>query len=301
MKRRNFITILPFLVQLGDSSNFGKRFPISANAYNWHTFFKRQNRNWGSDWESHFKEYASTGLTAFEPSLETAKQAITVANAAKNNNISIPSVYVNSLLHTSESTKSIQNVLEIAHIMKSHGTKIFVTNPTPIAWGKPDQKSDEQLMHQAQELDKLGALLKKIGIKLAYHTHDMEMKAGAREFHHMMQNTLAENVGFCMDVHWIYRGSENSTLPIYDIVKMYYSRIIELHIRQSTSGIWDETFSPSSDIDYPKLVKMLKNLGVSPHLVIEQCVEANSTNTLDAVKAHVIDLKEVKRTFNLLL
>jgi inosose dehydratase len=301
MKRRNFIASLPLMVELGNSFHFEKQWPISSNAYNWQTFYKRQNRNWGTDWERHLKEYATTGLTAIEPSIENPKQALMIINAAKNNNISIPSVYVNSVLHTNESAKSIENVLEIAHIMKTYNTKIFVTNPTPIAWGKSDQKTDEQLMHQAQELEKLGALLKNIGIKLAYHTHDMEMKAGAREFHHTMQNTSEQNVGFCMDVHWIYRGTENSVLPIYDLAKMYHKRIIELHIRQSTGGIWDETFSPNSDINYPKLVNLLKDFGVKPLLVIEQCVEAKTPYTLDAVAAHIIDLKEVKNTFNSLL
>jgi inosose dehydratase len=46
-------------------------------------------------------------------------------------------------------------------------------------------------------MESLGRELKKMDMILAYHTHDTEMLAGAREFHHMLQNTSAEHVSFC--------------------------------------------------------------------------------------------------------
>ena len=214
----------------------------------------------------------------------------------------MPSVYIGSVLHEKdEIQKSIKNIQEIADVVKRYGTKIIVTNPNPIAWGSEKLKTDEQLSLQAKTLDKIGKSLKLDGIKLAYHTHDIELKAGAREFHHMMQNTSPENVFFCMDVHWIYRGSQNSQLAVFDAIKMYGNRIVELHIRQSRDGIWQEVFSPDADINYNQVVRELLNKKVKPHLVIEQCLEKGSPNTMKAVAAHRIDLKEVQNTFKLLL
>jgi inosose dehydratase len=153
------------------------------------------------------------------------------------------------------------------------------------------------LLEQSTNMERLGSELKKMDLILAYHSHDTEMLAGAREFHHMLQNTSPENVSFCFDVHWMYRGSQNSQVAVFNTLKMYGSRIVELHVRQSVNNIWSETFGVG-DIDYPRFVKQLENMKLRPQLVIEQCVEDKSPNTLRAVEAHRIDLSEIKRTFN---
>ncbi len=300
MNRRNFVAMIPGLALVPKLQNKLIEFPISSNSYNWQTFFKREGKVWGEHLEEDLAMYSKTGLKAYEPSIENSKHADEIIAVLKKHDIKMPSIYVNSLLHLeSEAPKSIDNILAIAQQVKKFGTKIIVTNPTPMKWGSANQKSDEQLIFQAKMLKKVGSLLKSQGISLAYHTHDMELKGGAREFHHMMQNVEPEFMSFCMDVHWIYRGSDNSQLPIFDLIKMYGNRIIELHIRQSKDGIWQEVFSAEGDIDYNRLVFELNKNKIKPHLVIEQCLEKGSPNTMDVVKAHRIDLQEIKNTFKL--
>lgn len=300
MKRRDFVAMIPALTLVEKTQNKTLELPISSNGYNWQTFYKREGKVWGEHINEDMTYYSQSGLKAYEPSIESPKHAVEIITALKKNDIKMPSIYVNSLLHLeSEAPKSIDNFLAIATEVKKYGTKIIVTNPTPLKWGSANQKSDEQLIFQAKMLRKLGTLLKSQGITLAYHTHDMELKGGAREFHHMMQNVEPEFMSFCMDVHWIYRGSDNSQLPIFDLIKMYGNRIIELHIRQSKDGIWQEVFSAEGDIDYNRLVFELNKYKIKPHLVIEQCLEKGSPNTMDVIKAHRIDLQEIKNTFKL--
>lgn len=273
------------------------QFPISSNAYNWLTFYRRENKAWGENWDAHMKTYAETGLKAFEPTFTSPAEVLEIHAAAQENDIIIPSAYVNSLLHEKETAqKSVDDVLAIAENFKKSGTKILVTNPTPIKWGGTETKSDEQLETQLIYLEMMGKELRKMGVTLAYHTHDMEMYGGAKEFHHMLQNTSPENVSFCFDVHWVYRGSQNSQLAVFDVLKMYGDRIVELHVRQSENGIWQETFG-EGDIDYQRFAKELDKMKVKPHLVIEQCIEEKSPNTMKAVAAHIQDLKAVKETF----
>lgn len=95
-----------------------------------------------------------------------------------------------------------------------------------------------------------------MGITLAYHNHDAEMREGAREFHHMLTGTNPENVKLCLDAHWIYRGAGNSQFALFDIVELYCDRIVERHLRQSHDGIWSEVFG-AGDIDYTSLTVML--------------------------------------------
>lgn len=65
-------------------------------------------------------------------------------------------------------------------------------------------------------MEKLGIALRE-RITLAYHTHAPEFLAGAEEFHHVMLNTSPENVSFCFDVHWVFRGSVDSNVAVFDV------------------------------------------------------------------------------------
>jgi inosose dehydratase len=107
-------------------------------------------------------------------------------------------------------------------------------------------------------------------------------------------------MSFCFDVHWIYRGSQNSQNAVFDVLKLYGKRVVELHLRQSVNGVWSETFG-DGDIDYRRFAAELKKLNLRPNLVIEQCVEDKSPNTLDALQAHIKDLAAVKDVFKTIL
>jgi len=298
--RRKFLAtlgsagVLPFLTA------YNKRdlnLPISCNTYNWLTFYRREGKEWWKEPDACAVEFLKTGLTAIEPSLTSADQAREMIAVLKKHNIQLPSIYVNSLLHNAtEGSKSIENVLSIAREVKKYNTKIIVTNPSPLQWGGTAVKSDAELIEQSTNMERLGSELRKMDIIIAYHTHDTEMLAGAREFHHMLQNTSPEHVSFCFDVHWMYRGSQNSTVAVFNTLKMYGSRVVELHLRQSVNGIWSETFK-EGDIDYVRFASELDKMKVRPHLVIEQCVEDKSPNTMSVVEAHKIDLAEVQRIF----
>lgn len=274
-------------------------FPLSCNQYSWITFYAREGKEWGANPGAGLAEFASTGLKAYEPAFNHADEVPKLLPLLEKYGLAMPSVYVNTSLHdAAEASKSINSVLAIADALKPAQTKIIVTNPNPIQWGSDKNKSDEQLEAQAGNLNKLGAELQKRGMTLAYHTHDVELRAAAREFHHMLLATDPKNVSLCLDVHWVYRGSGNSQVALFDIVKLYGKRIAELHLRQSKGGIWQETFT-EGDIDYPRLARTLDDLGIKPHLVLEQCLEKTSPNTMNAVQAHREDLVYVRKVFGI--
>jgi inosose dehydratase len=304
--RRSFLNTLAgltALTALPTSKKEEKRtkYPISCNSYNWITFYGRENKSWCEDLDSCIAEFAKTGITAYEPGLSGLEELKKLIPVLKKYNISLPSVYVGSVLHTSEDAeKSIKEILAIADEAKTYGTKIIVTNPNPIKWGSEDLKTDEQLMIQAAAMEKLGAALRQKGLTLAYHTHSPEFKAGAREFHHIMLNTTPQNVSFCFDVHWVFRGSSDSKVAVFDVLKLYGKRVAELHVRQSVNGVWSETFG-EGDIDYARFALELKAMKLFPLIVIEQCVEDKSPKTMNGLEAHVKDLAVFKKVFAPLL
>jgi inosose dehydratase len=149
---------------------------------------------------------------------------------------------------------------------------------------------------QAEALDTLGRKLAALGLVLSYHNHDAELRNAAREFHHMMVGTDPKLVTLCLDAHWIYRGSGNSAVALFDVVKLYGPRVTELHLRQSVKGTWTESLE-DGDIDYPALAKHLAGLGLKPHLVVEQAVEQGSPKTMNAVEAHRRSVEYARRVF----
>ena len=128
-------------------------------------------------------------------------------------------------------------------------------------------------------------------MQLAYHNHDAELKSGAREFHHMLTATSPEKVKFCLDAHWIFRGCGNSEVAVFDALSHYHERVVELHLRQSTGGIWQEAFTMEGDIDYRRIFSYLEQAGIKPHFVLEQAVEGRSPKTMDAKQAHTASRK----------
>lgn len=297
------------LVMAGGALALGKNSTVSAgqnrrgklhlacNQYPWTVFYARDNRDFNQELDKGMGEVAASGFDGYEPSVNNPQELDRLGLLLKKHGLEMRSLYVNSVLHERDkSQESIESVLAIARRAKELGTKIIVTNPSPIRWGGPENKNDAQLRVQSAALEILGRELKAMGLTLAYHNHDIELRNAAREFHHMMAGTDPVYVTLCLDAHWIYRGAGNSSVALFDVLKLYGSRITELHLRQSKDNIWTETFG-QGDIDYQALTKHLLDISVRPHLVMEQAVETGTSKTMSTIEAFQKSSKYARRTF----
>ena len=260
---------------------------MATNTYPWSTFAKRAGEKLDQYSDPLLADIAATGITGYEPAIGRPAELDGLAERLARHGLEMRSIYVNSLLHDeAKSQASIDEAVAIAELAHTLGARIVVTNPSPIRWGGPEDKTDRQLEHQARSLDRLGERLGRLGMTLAYHNHDSELRRGAREFHHMLTATDPQHVKFCLDAHWVYRGCGNSQVALFDAVAMYAPRIVELHLRQSRDGVWTEAFTLEGDVDYRRLFADLDRRGLAPHLVLEQAVEAGSPQTTTVVEAH---------------
>ncbi len=261
---------------------------LSCNTYPWMTFLRRENRDFDAELSVVAADIAAMGFTDIEPILEDVRTINTYAELMAATGLKMTSAYMNSVLHEAEAAaQSIDHVVAVAAEAKRRfGTRILVTNPSPISWGGPENKTDDQIKIQGQALDQLGAALRAEGVTLAYHNHDSELRLGAREFHHMLASTDPANVKFCLDAHWVFRGCGDSSVAVFDALELYGDRIVELHLRQSTNGIWDEAFSAQSDIDYQRLFDYLAEHDIQPLLTMEQAVEDGSPTQHNGISAH---------------
>jgi len=294
ISRRRFVKDLALAgaaVAMGTHSarSFGQnrsgKLHLACNQYPWTVFYARDNRNFNQELDRGLSEVATSHFDGYEPLANNPQELDQLGPLLEKHGLEIRSLYVNSELHERDRAQdSIESVLAIAEKAKEIGTKIIVTNPSPIRWGGPENKDDAQLKVQAAAIEKLGRQLKAMGLTLAYHNHDIELRNAAREFHHMMAGTNPEYVTLCLDAHWIYRGAGNSAVALFDVLKLYGPRITELHLRQSKNNIWTETFG-DGDIDYPALAKHFLDIGVRPHIVMEQAVETGTPKTMPTIEA----------------
>ena len=270
---------------------------LACNQYPWTVFYRRDDRDFNKELDTGLGEIAGSKLDGYEPLANNPQEIERLAPLLKKRGLEMRSLYVNSTLHEREKADdSIEAVLAIARKAKAIGTKIIVTNPSPIRWGGPENKDDAQLKVQASALETLGRRLKEAGLTLSYHNHDIELRNAAREFHHMMVGTDPDYVTLCLDAHWVYRGAGNSSVALFDVLTLYGSRITELHLRQSKDNIWTEAFG-EGDIDYPAIAKYLLKINVRPHIVLEQAVEAGSPKTMSTVEAFQKSSQYARRVF----
>ena len=286
-------------VKLFAESSVKDRF--ASNAYPWHTFYQREGRDWYANLDLSLGEFAKSGVKGYEPSINAPAEIAALMPLLEKHGLWMSSIYVNSVLHERDKAEeSIEQVLAIAEKAHGAGVKIVVTNPSPLGWGSPEDKSESQIEFQATALEKLGAMLHGMGVVLAYHNHDAEMRRSAREFHHMMLATNPEHVKLCLDAHWVFRGAGDSEVVLFDVVKLYGPRIVEVHLRQSENGVWTEVLG-DGDVDYVRLAGALDKIGVHPHLVLEQAVEERTPRTTDVVEAHRKSLEYAADVFGSLL
>jgi len=297
MNRRHFIALTTAAAASAHAAT-PSAMHIATNTYPWGTFAKREGQSFKLHSDEALAAIASSGITGYEPAVSSPDECNGLGARLKSHGLEMRSLYVGSLLHDeAQVAANLTTILAIARRAAEIGCKIIVTNPSPIKWGGAENKTDAQLITQANSLDKLGGELRKRGITLAYHNHDIELRHGAREFHHMLTATNPEHVKFCLDAHWVFRGCGDSQVALFDVLKHYGTRIAELHLRQSNSGVWTEVFTGKGDIDYVRLATWLKQHGIQPHLVLEQAVENGSPHTLDAVKAHQESVENTRVVF----
>lgn len=282
-------SLLPLMAQLTEAEerSSGRQTHIATNTYPWLTFARRAKQEFKPHTDQLLGNIASAGIRGYEPIIVSADEFLGLDQRLNRHGLEMRSIYVNSVLHDpAKVDESTEGVLRIAIEARKLGVSIIVTNPSPIRWGGTEDKTDAQLRLQAKSLDALGAQLGELGMILAYHNHDAELRQGGREFHHMLTATDPDNVKFCLDAHWVYRGCGNSEVAVFDSLAHYHDRIVELHLRQSKAGVWTETFSMKGDIDYTRLLDFLATQSTQPHLVLEQAVEEESPNKLNVVDAH---------------
>lgn len=187
--------------------------------------------------------------------------------------LKMPTFYIGTTLHEGVAAeKSISEALDLAQALAGAGVEAIVTNPSPKLHHEP--KSDGELTVQVQSLNRLGAELKKMGIRLMVHHHTPELANHAHEWRYQLGHTDPRLVFCCVDVDWALRGGENPLAFTRETGK----RLLSLHLRNERDGVWMEDFD-EGEIDYAQIAAYLKRIRYTGYLVVELAYEKNTQVT----------------------
>jgi inosose dehydratase len=266
-----------------------KKALVGSNIYGWGQYAQRENRKLDvGEVISALRDCGYDYLENFMD-LEHPEESARFAEMLKAKGLRPVSLYSGARLHEAGKTAdSIAKILAAARVASQAGFVVLSCNPDPIG----REKTDEELKTQAAALTELGKGLNALGMRLGVHHHMPEMANGAREFHYNFKHTQPAEVGFCYDVHWVWKGGVSPA----DALKAYGERVVTWHLRQSRDGIWIEDLD-AGDVDYGFVAEQAKQRSLPGRFTVELAIENGTKITRSVVDNHRRSRDYVRKIF----
>jgi len=264
---------------------------VGSQLYGWTQYYQRE----GKDFSKHQGEVLSALRDAGYDYAEGTLDVAIPDNTAKfgeqleKKGMKPVSLYVGGATHVlGKATETCERIARAARVAAKAGFGIINFNTDPIG----RLKTERELEIQAEALRELGEELKSIGVKLGIHHHLPEMAGEAAEFHSNFRRCPADTVGFCYDVHWVFRGGIGPA----ECLRAYGNRIVSWHLRQSRGGVWWEDLD-TGDLDYAAVAAEVRARKMPQFFTVELAIEGGTAVTRSGVENHARSRKYVKQVF----
>jgi inosose dehydratase len=262
---------------------------VGSNVYGWGQYAQRDHKP--LDIEEVISALRDTGYDYLETNLNVARPDENGRFAAQliAKGLQPVSLYTGARLHEAGKGKEVvEKILVAAKVSQQAGFRVLSCNADPIG----REKTDEELKTQAAALTDLGEGLNALGMKLGVHQHLPEMANHAREFRYDFSHTEPGVVGWCYDVHWVWKGG---VMPL-DALKQYGQRVVTWHLRQSRNGIWWEDLD-TGDVDYSAVARYAREHQLPRRFSVELALEPGTKITRSVVENHRRSREFVRRVF----
>ncbi len=253
---------------------------VGSQLYGWGQYYQRMNKDLNANLDEVFSALHDCGYDYAEGNMDAGNpdNNLKFAQKLKNHGLKPVCLYTGARLHEDgKAQRNVERIVQAAKSCKEAGFSVINCNVDPLG----REKTDAELKVQVAALGELGAGLKALDLKLGIHHHTPELVNKAREFHYVFRNTPPDLVGFCFDVHWVYRGGLDPMVAL----KEYYNRVVSWHLRQSRNGVWWEDLD-KGDIDYDAIAKYARAQNVPPIYSVEMALEGGTKITRSAVENH---------------
>jgi inosose dehydratase len=262
---------------------------VGSNSYGWGQYAQRDKKK--LDVEEVISALRDGGYDYLEHTMNVDQPDENAKFAAqlKAKGLQPVSLYTGARVHeAAQASAVVARILAAAKVCQQAGFRVISCNADPIG----REKTDEELKTQAAALSELGEGLNALGLKLGMHHHMPEMANHAREFHYNFEHTKPAVVGFCYDVHWVWKGG---VMPL-DALKQYGDRVVTWHLRQSRDGVWWEDLD-TGDVDYEAVAQYAKANGLPRRFTVELAIEGATKITRSVVENHRRSREFVRRVF----
>lgn len=262
---------------------------VGSNSFGWTQYARRDKKPF--DLGETMSALRDLGYDYIETNMDFAHpdSVATLAEQMKSKGLKPVSLYCGPRLHEADKAKdTVVQLLAAAKVAKACGFRALSCNVAPIG----REKTDDELKTQVAALKDFGQGLKALGLKLGIHHHLPEMASNAREFHYNFRNTDPGVVGFCYDVHWVWKGG----IQPMDTLREYGNRVVTWHIRQSRDGVWWEDLD-TGDIDYAAVAKYAAEHKLPRLFTVELAIEAKTAITRNAIENHRRSREFIRKVF----
>jgi inosose dehydratase len=262
---------------------------VGSQLYGWGQYYERAGKKFSDHQDEVLSALRDAGYDYAEGSLDvgTPENNAKFVERLKKKGLQPVSLYCGGAFHVlGRASETAERIAVAAKEAAKAGVGIINVNPDPIG----RDKTDKELTIQAEALNELGDELKKVGVKLGLHHHTPELRNGAKEFHSNFKRCPAATVGFCYDVHWVYRGG----ITPADVLRDYGSRIVSWHLRQSRNAIWWEDLD-TGDIDYAAVARIAGENRLPQFYTVELALESGTKITRSVAENHARSRAFVKQ------
>ena len=262
---------------------------VGSNIYGWGQYAQRDKKPLNV--EEVISALRDTGYDYLETNMDVGRpeENARFAEQLRAKGLQPVSLYTGARVQeAAQAGKVVANILAAAKVCQQAGFQVISCNADPIG----REKTDEELKTQAAALSELGTGLNALGMKLGVHQHMPEMANHAREFHYDFDHSKPTVVGWCYDVHWVWRGG---VMPL-DGLRQYGDRVVTWHLRQSRDGIWWEDLD-SGDVDYVAVAKYAAEHNLPRRFSVELAIEGGTKITRSVVEIHRRSREYVRRVF----
>lgn len=264
---------------------------VGTQLYGWGQYYDRDGKKLYEHLDEVFSAIRDAGYDYAEGSMDAGdlESNARFAERLKSKGLQAVAIYTGGRLHEDAWEKAVEKLVAAAGVCARSGYRVINCNPDPIGRAK----TDAELKNQARALDLFGGELAKLNLKLGVHNHTPEMANQGREYRHNFTATNRASVGFCYDVHWVFRGGVQPRESLKD----FGDRLVSWHLRQSREGVWWEDLA-TGDVDYSWIAQQARERSLAPIYTVELAIENGTKITRSVVANHQRSREFVKNVFN---
>jgi len=180
-------------------------------------------------------------------------------------------------------------ILRNAKATKALGGGQVIVSGRQLPVGRDGSVLAEALARKAKEANRLGAEIRRMGLRLSIHNHTHEVENDAAELRRLLELTRPEDVSLLFDVGHVHHGEGD----VAAFVGEHGGRIAGLHVRDVKGG--DEVLIGTGKVDFEGLGAAIREAGWDGWVIVEvnQREDISSRELVNRARQHLRDTMEV--------